>query len=307
MQICTFPDTLHLDTTQALTDRPNSQASAATAESVETYHDLIQTTQEDLRDRVQSMDEKLDHLLRDKATPSNEDLQAARLIQEERLSAEKCLEICADLSSRVAELQRTARDSMSAEEASTSPTPGKIYSDGLQECADSLARTAEKLAGCESQLFDRLMEKTNDIGVSEDLSRLRNELVAMRQSMAICDKAREHLREEVATIDNYATGDAVQLMVSINDKPIHGKNRGTGWRTRQLGGYVDKDALRDAIRFFSNPGTLEPGSLYEPPAEDGPVIVNDDAAGRPMSAFSGKGQRLVPTSVSSDQSSKRGR
>ncbi len=170
-------------------------------------------------------------------------------------------QVCAELSSHIAQPHRTAKQSVSEEETSSTPTPQKIYSDGLQECVDSLTRTAGKLAGHENDLFDRLLDKTRTAVASEEdhaiLSMLRDQRNEIQRSMEVCAKANEHLREEVATIENYtienyATGDAIQLMVSINDKPIHGKNRGTGWCTRQLGGYVDKGSLRNAIRSFSN-------------------------------------------------------
>lgn len=37
-------------------------------------------------------------------------------------------------------------------------------------------------------------------------------------------------------IQNGGTGDNWQIMVSTNDKVVHGTNKGRGWRNRQLGG-----------------------------------------------------------------------
>ena len=51
-------------------------------------------------------------------------------------------------------------------------------------------------------------------------------------------------KETMSTIENYAGGDAIQFMVSTNGKIIYGKNRGLGWRTRQVGGYVSDTSLR---------------------------------------------------------------
>jgi hypothetical protein len=202
------------------------------------------------------MDDKLEHLLGRNAKLSESDALEVEMIKGERLSTEKCLQFCAELAGHIAHLQRTAEQSVSEEETSSTPTPQKIYSDGLQECVDSLTRTAGKLAGYENELFDRLLAKTRTAIASEEdhamLSMLRDQRNEIQKSMEVCAKANEHLREEVATIENHASGDAIQLMVSINDKPIHGKNRGMGWRTRQLGGYVDKGSLQEAIKSFSN-------------------------------------------------------
>lgn len=50
--------------------------------------------------------------------------------------------------------------------------------------------------------------------------------------------------EKMSKIENYARGDAVQIMVSTNGKLINGKNYGVGSRTRQLGGYVSDASLQ---------------------------------------------------------------
>lgn len=45
-----------------------------------------------------------------------------------------------------------------------------------------------------------------------------------------------HPNENISIIENDGTGDSWQIMVSTNDKAIHGTNKGRGWRNRQLGG-----------------------------------------------------------------------
>jgi len=87
-------------------------------------------------------------------------------------------------------------------------------------------------------LMDRLGTKLRAAMTSEDevadVVRLQEEWETARPCMDICFKADNHLKDNVSTVDNYATGDAVQIMVSTNGKIIHGKNRGLGWRTRQI-------------------------------------------------------------------------
>lgn len=56
----------------------------------------------------------------------------------------------------------------------------------------------------------------------------------------------------MSTIENYAEGDAVQIMVSTNGKPLYGKNQGWGWRTRQLGGYISDASLMQISRDLSS-------------------------------------------------------
>lgn len=117
-------------------------------------------------------------------------------------------------------------------------------------------RTTLKLEGYEKQLFARLVDRSKVANISEeeraDVVRLRDELAATRQGMDICSRAHEHLKDNVSTIDNYATGDAVQFMVSTNEKTIHGKNRGFGWRTRQVGDHISDDSLQQIARSLAS-------------------------------------------------------
>lgn len=50
--------------------------------------------------------------------------------------------------------------------------------------------------------------------------------------------------EKMSTFENHGRGDAVQIMVSTNEKLLNGKNEGAGWRTRQLGGYLSDTSLQ---------------------------------------------------------------
>jgi hypothetical protein len=43
-----------------------------------------------------------------------------------------------------------------------------------------------------------------------------------------------HLKENISTIENYATGDAIQFMVSTDGHTINGKNRGLGGERARL-------------------------------------------------------------------------
>ncbi|KFY97163.1 hypothetical protein V500_02197 [Pseudogymnoascus sp. VKM F-4518 (FW-2643)] len=54
--------------------------------------------------------------------------------------------------------------------------------------------------------------------------------------------------QNINIIENHATGDAVQVMVSANGKTLHGTNRAVGWRSRQIGGYLDNETVRQISR-----------------------------------------------------------
>lgn len=65
-------------------------------------------------------------------------------------------------------------------------------------------------------------------------------------------QAEDHLKETISVIDNYATrDDTVQFLVSTSDKTIHGKNRGYGFRIRQVGGHLSDESVQQLSRDIS--------------------------------------------------------
>lgn len=189
-------------------------------------------------------------------TGSDSDATELQLIKEERMSTQKCLEICAKLTDHINQIQLTPeRSGSSPEHLDPDTIPETLTIIGLQECKNSLALTTAKLEKHMKDIMDRLVIKSKAATTSEeelaDLTRLRDEWETARQCMDICSKAGTHLKENISTIDNYATGDAVQFMVSTNDQIIHGRNRGLGWRTRQVGGHLSDVTLQHLSRNFS--------------------------------------------------------
>ena len=187
-------------------------------------------------------------------TGSNSDATELQLMKEERMSTQKCLQICASLSEHIDQIQ-LATEASGSSRMDPDTVAERLTSDGLQECKDSLALTAAKLEGHMKDLIDRMVKKSSAVSTSEedkaDLARLRDEWDTTRRCMDICSKANIHLKENISKIENYATGDAVQFMVSTTGKTLHGKNQGLGWRTRQFGGYIDGATLQKISGDFS--------------------------------------------------------
>ena len=283
--------------------RRASRKSSATAESLEVYNNLLNTAKADLEDRLESIDGKLQLIIGENVTESELDGSEARLMKEERLSTVKCLQICAQLSDHISQIQLSAsRSSSRSEKTDLDTSSERITNEGLQECKKSLARTALKLEGHEKQLFNRLMDRSK-AAISEeeraDFGRLQDELAATRQGIDICSQAHDHLKDNVSTIDNYATGDAVQFMVSTKEKTIHGKNRGLGWRTRQVGGHISDESLQQISRSLASITTLSSEPRGSSPPDDTPFAPNVDVGPgkEPDSKFKeqyGKGFKLTP-------------
>ena len=172
------------------------------------------------------------------------------------MSTQKCLQICEQLSEHIDQIQLTSNRSASATGLiGPDEIPERLTNEGLQECRNSLVLTIARLENHMKDIMDRLVSKSKTVITSNDeaadLARLQEEWETTRQSLNICFKADNHLKDNASTIDNYATGDAVQFMVSTTGKIIHGKNRGMGWRTRQVGGYLSDASVQQLSRDMS--------------------------------------------------------
>ncbi|KAJ5084773.1 hypothetical protein NUU61_009352 [Penicillium alfredii] len=75
--------------------------STEAAESIGDYEGLIQDTKEDLGIRLESIDRKLEQLVEKDMDQSGSNTAELHSLREERLSTEKCLQICAQLSSHI--------------------------------------------------------------------------------------------------------------------------------------------------------------------------------------------------------------
>ncbi|RMZ88087.1 hypothetical protein DV736_g4683, partial [Chaetothyriales sp. CBS 134916] len=214
-----------LTITIALTDA-NLRKSSVTAESLESFKDLLETASDDLQAHLEGINEKLEMVLKRAVPESSADSNELRLMKEERLSTQRCLQICDQLSEHISQIQIPPRPSASAAEAmGPDTTPESLINEGLQECQTNLTVTVAKLETHMKKLTERLVAKSKAGVVSEDeaadLTRLYDEWETARQCINICSKADGHLKENISIIDNYATGDAIQFMVSTNGKILH--------------------------------------------------------------------------------------
>jgi hypothetical protein len=284
-----------------------SRKSSVTAEGLETYRNLIKTATDDLEAHLQSIDEKLETIFGHTVTGSGSDATELRLIKEERMSTQKCLQICAQLSDHIDQIQLPPnRSDGSPRHIGLDDVPVRLTTEGMRECKKSLAVTVAKLERHMKDLIDRLVTKSKPATTSkEDLAELimlREQWDTARQCMDICSKADTHLKENVSTIDNYATGDAVQYMVSTDGSIIHGRNRGLGWRSRQVGGHLNDVSLQQISRDFSSTSfqnTVSSGGNI-------PSVPNDGAENKPGSEFNeryGQGFKLTPMTTAGAEGS----
>ncbi|KAL4888244.1 hypothetical protein BDV59DRAFT_188987 [Aspergillus ambiguus] len=120
--------------------------------------------------------------------------------------------------------------------------------------------------------------------------------------MDICSKADDRLRENISTIENYATGDAIQFMVSTDGKTIHGKNRGLVWRTRQVGGHISDTSVQQLSRDMTSINIRHVASEDQTTPKDAPSCVSESETRKNLpSEFRdryGRGFKLTPESSS---------
>jgi hypothetical protein len=244
---------------------------------------------EDLEDHLDKINEKLDRIIGQSEKTSESDAAELSLIEEERLSTEKCLQICRQLSEHIDQLQLAAkRDDKSASSADEDSVPERVLNEGLQEAKKSLVLTAMRLEQYMKEVRNKLVTKSKTAMTSNediaDLLRLQQEWETTQQAMNIFSKAENYLRDNVSVIDNYATGDAVQFMVSTNGKVIHGKNRGLGWRSRQVGGHLSDEALKQISHDMSTIVIQNVGKPDSSPPASGTRSSQDEEENKPSLA-----------------------
>ena len=266
----------------------------------------MQTATEDLEAHLESIDEKLEALIRNSVQSSGSDPSELQLIEEERQSTQNCLQICAQLSEHINLIQvKSARRNSSHGSTDIETSSETFMNEGLQECKNSLAHTAAKLGEHMKTLIDRVVAKSLSRITSEeeaaDLMKLKDQWETTRQCMDICYKADKHINENISTIVNYATGDdAIQLMVSTGERVIHGTNRGLGWRPSQFGGHASDVTVQQVSRDFSN--VRIPSARNDDPSSRGNMtsVHNDAAEAVPSPGFNkryGQGFKLMSNSV----------
>jgi hypothetical protein len=180
------------------------------------------------------------------------DAAEPRSLREERLSTEKCLQICAHLSNHIDQIQLMSDEAGSPlGSGGAEASPEAVTNEGLQECKDSLAATATKLEKHMREVMDRLLVRSRTAissDDSQDLSRLCDEWETARQCLDICSRADNNFKKNVSVIEKHGTGRSLQFMVSVNGKVLHENNRGLDWRSRRVGGYVSNRSIQHLSR-----------------------------------------------------------
>ena len=240
----------------------------------------------------------MDKIIHQEKQGSEEVTSELASIEEERLSTEKCLQICTQLSDHISQIRLNARlESGLDGQSGASSLPQSFIDEGFDGCASSLSRTASKLEEHERQLFDRMVEKSKGVLHSAEnrteLALIRDQWIATRHSWNIWSTAQSHWRQNVSVIENYAKGNAIQIMASTGERTIHGKNQAFGAKAGQVGGLMNDETIQQSLKMmrgiFDAPTELDTSSL-EKKITATPV---DDLIEETGSSFKGKGFQLT--------------
>ncbi|KFX99559.1 hypothetical protein O988_03794 [Pseudogymnoascus sp. VKM F-3808] len=256
----------------------NLRKSSLTAEELDGYQRLLIAATDDLQAHLQSMEEKLQVIFEHTVAETDEDATELRRIKEEHLSTEKGLEICAQLSDHIDQIQVTSKHNLT------------VASLKLEtHMRDTIHRMVAK--------SKMAMTSKEEIA---DLARIWDELETTFKRKEMFSKAESRLNENISVIENHGNWDARQIMVSTDGKTLHGKNTGLGWRSFQVGGSMSEAALQDVVRSMSSlrdrrPENDDPHSQNKTPTATDEVVDNGKIA--KFRDQYGPGFQLSPTST----------
>jgi len=265
----------------------NLRQSSVTAECLEAYKVMTRNATADLEDHLKSIDEKLESTFSRAADESDGDATQMRQMQEERSSTQQGLAICAQLSAHIARVQPLlaadrGRGSTDAR-AMPSVVAEHITREGLEECQDTLSKTATRLEKHLKSIMDRLMAKSKTALSSPeavaDLGRLQEEWETARLCLDICSKANENMTKVTINVFENIKGDeeVLQFFASATGKIVHAKDISLGARGVQFGGQLSDASIQQISRDFSRAENIAPA---DPTPE---MVTPADAAG--ASAF----------------------
>lgn len=232
---------------------PHSRKSSQTAESLEDHKISLKEAKDDLEDHLLNIDEKLEAIIGRIVPDTDEDITELRRIREERISTEKGLEICAQLSYHIDKIQSTLKQS-GRPPGSVKPSAlsERVVNEGVQGCKDSMNLASEKLKRNLRDTMDRLIKKSKTAMSSKEeaaeLARVWNEWEAASKCKEFYSKEENYLNESISIIENCSAGNSVQYLVSTDGTVIHGKNQDEGGGAFQCGGHIDSATLQAIVR-----------------------------------------------------------
>jgi hypothetical protein len=243
---------------------------------------LITNTTTDLEEHLREIDNKLQTLSLQGASSSTEDTHELQQIQEERDSTKQCLDICAQVSAHIEQVQPTVLENMSTPSGAyggpgTKPEYPRsarlVTADAFNVCKVKLSSTTTQLESHLQDIDNRLRTlyssrpKTPNEQTTEQ--NIREELESVKQCLAICAqasaKANQHRINDFEDVS--MTDDGRQVIVSTIGDLVSAKRITAGARSLQCLGQMSDESLQHLSWHGSHIATEKD---VEPQTETGP-------------------------------------
>ncbi|RYC79881.1 hypothetical protein BFJ63_vAg17239 [Fusarium oxysporum f. sp. narcissi] len=278
----------------------NLRTSTITVEAVQSCRELIETTTIDLEAHLADVKQKLDALACRAVASPEPDKATVEYIENERLSTEKGLQLCLELSQHIdqIQLQYAKEEARTPGLLSPHPTSNMLVSEGLGGCKEYIGFALERLRRHRQKVSERI-DAGSPTAVSSDdkllLDNLNVEADALRHSLNLCSNIDAFLEEKISNIENHAEGDdTIQFMVSTDGKPLNGKNHGVGSRLKQAGGHFKEQSLQQISQDFTTISLHQTGGNKPSRNAPSPAANLETTTVPPGTPFNGRGFTLTP-------------
>ncbi|CAJ0545146.1 Ff.00g086190.m01.CDS01 [Fusarium sp. VM40] len=278
----------------------NLRTSAITVEAVQSCRGLIETTTIDLEVHLEDVKQKLDVLASRALVSPEVDEATFKYIENERLSTEKGLQLCLQLSQQIdqIQLQYATEEGHTPSLLGPHPTSNMLVSEGLDGCKEYLGFALERLKRHRQKVSERIDAGSSTAVASDNkvlLDNLNEEADVLRHSLNLFSNINTYLEEKISNIENHAEGDdTIQFMVSTDGKPLNGKNHGIGLRLKQAGGHFKEQSLQQISQDFTTISLHQTGGEKSPRRAHTPTVDPETTAVAPGTPFNGRGFTLTP-------------
>ncbi|CAH0019545.1 unnamed protein product [Clonostachys rhizophaga] len=251
--------------------------------NLQTCRDSIATSTVDLEAHLEDVLQKLEALSPRVTADSFPDAVIRRYMEKERLSTEKALQFCTVLSEQIEQIQAEFQNSQDPDSTSE-----MLFGEGLQGCVHHMRFTLARLEEHQKSVAERLGAGFNTASAEDRASfdRLQNEAKTVRHCLAFCSDVDTYVESQISNIENHAEGDdTIQFLVSTNNKPINGKNRGIGKRQKQAGGHFGEASLQQMSQDFKSIAIHQNGHSEQEKQRSATPSGNESPSASPQSQF----------------------
>lgn len=246
---------------------------AITPGVLEEYKDLIADTQNDLQSHLDRLDEQEQGLTTEQpgsASPGSE-VSELHAMLEEKESTRLGLQICAQLSARIIELESTSTE---VPQFSDRPSAHKYLKSGLNTTKGSIETLVNRLQSHETDV-ERQLESMSSLPPSSSgqttaqLDTLQEAKASIRQCINVVTEASEHLAEERRNIfeDITMAGNSYEYSVSTIGDLVTARKLDLKDRSRHVAGQISSQDFQKSIEALTRLD-MEHIRAKHPPVKD---------------------------------------